>query len=316
MKTERLPSSSPAADAASTRSLMAPMVTVIVGTFMVVLDNTVVNVALPQLGRVFGAELSLLQWVITAYFLAQAAVIPLSGWMSDRFGAKRIYLTSLVLFTLGSALCGLAMSAETLIAARVLQGLGGGMLMPIGMALLFRLTPPARRGAIFALFGIPIMVAPALGPVLGGYLVEFASWRYIFWLNVPVGAVGLVMGLRALPNLPASRAVGALDTLGVVLAPLAFASLSFGISESPHYGWTGVPTLVGITVGLVALVLFIWRELTFSHPLLELRVFRSRDFTLAIVTQWTAFGAMFGSFFLVPSSCSRCAATGPSRPAW
>jgi EmrB/QacA subfamily drug resistance transporter len=279
---------------------MAPMLTVIVGTFMVVLDNTVVNVALPQLGQVFGAELSLLQWVITAYFLAQAAVIPLSGWMSDRFGAKRIYLISLVLFSLGSALCGLAISAQTLIAARVVQGLGGGMLMPIGMAVLFRLTPPQRRGAIFALFGIPIMVAPALGPVLGGYLVEFASWRYIFLLNVPIGAVALVMGLRALPALPASRAVGALDTLGVVLAPLAFASLSFGISQSTHYGWTGAPTLVGIAVGLVALALFIWRELTFPYPLLELRVFRSRDFSFAIVTQWVAFGAMFGSFFLIP----------------
>jgi EmrB/QacA subfamily drug resistance transporter len=238
--------------------------------------------------------------VITAYFLAQAAVIPLSGWLSDRFRAKRIYLISLVLFSVGSALCGLATSAETLIAARVLQGLGGGMLMPIGMAVLFRLTPPERRGAIFALFGIPIMVAPALGPVLGGYLVEFASWRYIFWLNVPVGAVALVMGLRALPDIPASRAVGALDTLGIVLAPLAFASLSFGISESAHYGWTGAPTLTGITIGLVALTLFIWREMTFPHPLLELRVFRSRDFTMAIVTQWAAFGAMFGSFFLIP----------------
>lgn len=298
MKTQ--PSPSPAASTASTRSLMAPMVTVIVGTFMVVLDNTVVNVALPQLGRVFGAELSLLQWVITAYFLAQAAVIPLSGWMSDRFGAKRIYLISLVLFSLGSALCGMAMSAETLIAARVLQGLGGGMLMPIGMAVLFRLTPPERRGRIFALFGIPIMVAPALGPVLGGYLVEFASWRYIFWLNVPVGAVALVMGIRALPNIPPGRVVGALDTLGIVLAPLAFASLSFGISESTHYGWTGAPTVIAITVGLVALALFIWRELTFPHPLLELRVFRSRDFTMAIVTQWVAFGSMFGSFFLIP----------------
>ena len=276
------------------------MVTVIVGTFMVILDNTVVNVALPQLGRVFGAELSLLQWVITAYFLAQASVIPLSGWMSDRFGAKRIYLISLVLFSLGSALCGLAVSAQTLVAARVIQGLGGGMLMPIGMAMLFRMTPPERRGSVFAVFGIPIMVAPALGPVLGGYLVEFSSWRYIFWLNVPVGAIALFMGLRALPDIAAARAVGKLDTWGILLAPLAFASLSFGISESTHYGWTGAPTLGGIVIGLVALALFIWRELAFAHPLLELRVFRSRDFTMAIVTQWAAFGAMFGSFFLVP----------------
>jgi EmrB/QacA subfamily drug resistance transporter len=284
----------------STRSIMAPLIAIILGTFMVILDNTVVTVALPQLGRVFGTDLSLLQWVITAYFLAQAAVIPLAGWLSDRFGAKRIYLISLVLFTAGSALCGLATSGQMLVAMRVIQGLGGGMLMPIGMAVLYRLTPPERRGAIMAMFGLPLMVAPALGPVLGGYLVEFADWRLIFLLNVPIGALALVVGLRALPDLPAARAAGALDTLGILLGPIAFASLSFGISESTGSGWTGAPTLVGVAVGLVALALFIWRELTFAHPLLELRVFRGRDFSLAIATQWAGFGAMFGSFFLLP----------------
>src|SRR6266702_2889367 len=149
---------------ASTRSVLVPLIAIILGTFMVILDNTVVNVALPTLGRVLNTDLAVLQWVIPAYMLAQAAVIPLSGWVSDRFGAKRVYLTSLVLFTLGSALCGLAQSGEMLIGMRILQGLGGGMLMPIGMAVLFRLTPPERRGAIFGLFGVPIMVAPALGP--------------------------------------------------------------------------------------------------------------------------------------------------------
>src|SRR5262249_40449870 len=153
-------------------------------------------------GRAFGSDLTLLQWVITGYFLAQAAVIPLAGWLSDRYGAKRIYLISVVLFTAGSALCGLAATGQTLVAMRVVQGLGGGMLMPIGMAVLYRRTPPERRGAVMAMFGLPLMVAPALGPVLGGYLVEFASWRLIFLLNVPVGALALIVGLRALPDLP------------------------------------------------------------------------------------------------------------------
>jgi EmrB/QacA subfamily drug resistance transporter len=283
-----------------TRSLTAPLVAIVLGTFMVILDNTVVNVALPQLGRFFATDLTLLQWVVTAYFLAQAAVIPLAGWLSDRYGAKRIYLISLVLFTLGSALCGLASSAQMLVGTRVLQGLGGGMLMPIGMAVLYRLTPPERRGAVMAMFGLPLMVAPALGPVLGGYLVEFADWRMIFLLNVPVGALALFVGLRALPDLPPARAAGALDTLGIVLGPLAFASLSFGISESTGSGWTGAPTVAGVTIGLIALALFVWRELSFEHPLLELRVFRSREFSLAIATQWAGFGAMFGSFFLLP----------------
>ncbi|MGH2355199.1 MAG: DHA2 family efflux MFS transporter permease subunit, partial [Chloroflexota bacterium] len=284
----------------SARAILVPLVAIIIGTFMVILDNTVVNVALPTLGRVFEADLALLQWVITAYMLAQAAVIPLSGWLGDRFGAKRLYLTSLVLFTLGSALCGLAASAQMLVATRVLQGFGGGMMMPIGMSVLYRLTPPERRGTIMGLFGVPILVAPALGPVLSGYLLEYADWRLIFLINVPVGALALLAGLRGLPAIGAPRAAGALDAPGMVLGPLAFASLSFGISESTHAGWTGATTLGGISLGLAALALFVWRELSARHPLLELRVFRSRDFTLAIMTQWIAFGAMFGTFFLVP----------------
>src|SRR5919204_4834449 len=145
----------PTTSVITTRSVLVPLIAIILGSFMVILDNTVVNVALPTLGRVLDADLSVLQWVISAYMLAQAAVIPLSGWLSDRFGAKRVYLTSLVLFTTGSALCGLATNGEMLIATRVLQGFGGGMLMPIGMAVLYRLAPPERRGAVMGLFGIP-----------------------------------------------------------------------------------------------------------------------------------------------------------------
>src|SRR6266516_442555 len=189
----------------STRAIFVPLIAIIMGTFMVILDDTVVNVALPTLGRVLDSDLGLLQWVITGYMLAQAAVIPLSGWFSDRFGARHVYLTSLVLFTAGSAICGLALNGQMLIATRVVQGLGGGMLMPIGMAVLYRLTPPERRGAIFGLFGIPIMVAPALGPLLSGYLLQYADWRLIFLINVPIGAVAVLFSLRTLPNIPAGR---------------------------------------------------------------------------------------------------------------
>src|SRR5947207_13586962 len=207
----------------SSRTILIPLIAIILGTFMVILDNTVVNVALPTLGRVLNSDLSLLQWVITGYMLAQAAVIPLSGWLSDRFGAKRIYLLSLVLFTGGSALCGLAMNGEMLVTTRILQGVGGGMLMPIGMAVLYRLTPPERRGAIFGLFGLPIMIAPAVGPLLSGYLLQYADWRLIFLINLPVGVLALLVGLRVLPSIAPDRSARALDSLGVVLGPLAFA---------------------------------------------------------------------------------------------
>jgi EmrB/QacA subfamily drug resistance transporter len=284
----------------STRSVLVPLIAIVLGSFMVILDSTVVNVALPTLGRVLNSDLSVLQWVISGYMLAQAAVIPLSGWLSDRFGARRVYLSSVVLFTLGSALCGLALNGPMLVGTRVLQGIGGGMLMPIGMAVLYRLTPPERRGAIFGLFGIPVMVAPALGPLLSGYLLEYADWRLIFLINMPVGVLALLIGLRVLPAIPAGRIAGTLDSLGFLVGPLAFASISFGVSQSTVAGWTAPSTLGGIGVGLVALVVFVWRELSTRDPLIDLRVFRSRDFTLGIVTQWTAFATMFGTFFLVP----------------
>jgi EmrB/QacA subfamily drug resistance transporter len=290
---------------------MIALIAIILGTFMVILDSTVVNVALPTLGHVFGTDLSLLQWVISAYLLAQAAVIPISGWLSDRFGARQVYLTSVVLFTVGSVLCGLAVSGEMLVATRVLQGLGGGMLMPIGMAVLYRLTPPDRRGAIMGLFGIPVMLAPAMGPLLSGYLLEFANWRFIFLINLPVGIAALLVGLRALPALPPGRSTGKLDTVGVILGPLAFTALSFGISQSTFAGWTAPTTVAGISLGLVALALFVWRELSVQDPVLELRVFRERDFTLPVVIQWAGFGTMFATFFLVPLFLQSVRGYGP-----
>src|SRR5579859_356790 len=164
----------------SMRAILAPLVAIIIGTFMAILDNTVVNVALPTLVRVFKTDLQVIQWVVTGYMLAQAAVIPLAGWLSDRFGAKRLYVISIVLFTLGSALCAVAQTGPMLVAFRVLQGLGGGMLMPIGMSFTYRLAPPDKRGAVMGLFGIPILLAPALGPIISGWLVQYADWRWIF----------------------------------------------------------------------------------------------------------------------------------------
>ncbi|MDQ3699587.1 MAG: DHA2 family efflux MFS transporter permease subunit, partial [Chloroflexota bacterium] len=246
------------------------------------------------------ADLRLLQWVVTGYLLAQVAIIPVAGWMSDRFGAKRMYLTALTLFTAGSVLCALATSAELLVAARVVQGLGGGMVMPIGMSFLFRLAPPEQRGAVMGAFGIPILLGPALGPVLSGWLLEYADWRLIFLINLPVGVLAVALGQRVLPALRAQRAAGALDVAGFVLGPLAFTALSYGVSESGAAGWTAPSTLAGLAIGAGALLAFVARELTTLEPLLELRVFRSRDFSLAIVVQWIASATLFGTILLVP----------------
>ncbi len=282
------------------RSVIGPLIAIVIGTIMAILDITVINVALPTLQRVFAADLSVMQWVITGYMLAQAAVIPLAGWFGDRFGAKRIYLIALALFAVGSALCSMATSAPLLIVFRVLQGLGGGMLQPVGMSILYRLSPPDRRGQVMGLFGIAIMVGPALGPVLSGWLVQFADWRFIFLINVPIGLIALFVGQRIIPRLAAPGVVGKLDVAGAILGPLGFASLSYGISESTTAGWTGPPTLGGIVIGLALLALFTARELTFAAPLLDLTIFRRWTFDLAMITQAVGQTAMFGALFLVP----------------
>jgi EmrB/QacA subfamily drug resistance transporter len=283
----------------SIRSLIAPLIAIIIGMFMVILDTTAVNVAIPVLAADFKSTLSLIQWTITGYALAQAAVIPLAGWMSDRFGAKRIFIISIILFTIGSILCAFAATAEQLIFFRILQGLGGGMVMPIAFAMTYRISPPEKVGAIMGMMGIPVLLAPALGPVVSGYLVDYVSWQWIFLINVPIGIIAVIMCISALPNLQ-KKASASLDFLGILLAPLAFGGLSYGLSEGGS-SWTSANTIIGISVGVVALILFTIVELTRKkEPLLELRVFRSAQFTRGILVQWVLQFAMFSIVFAVP----------------
>ncbi|TJY40755.1 DHA2 family efflux MFS transporter permease subunit [Cohnella pontilimi] len=297
----------PAGGTLSMREIMGPLVAIIIGIFMVILDGTAVNVALPKLMEEFHlTNMSLVQWTVTGYALAQAAVIPLAGWLSDRFGAKRVFLISIGLFTIGSGLCALANSVEMLVVFRVLQGLGGGVVAPIAMAFIYRLSPPDKVGQVMGMMGVPILLAPALGPVLGGWLVQNASWEWIFLLNLPIGVIGILLGLRTLPNI-ARQSVPGLDMLGIVLAPIAFAALVYGVSRGGTPNpvthkpmWTDSLTITGMIVGAVALILFIIVELRRQNPLLELRVFRSGNFTKGIVVQWISQMAMFGTLFMVP----------------
>ncbi|WP_438445830.1 DHA2 family efflux MFS transporter permease subunit [Gorillibacterium sp. sgz5001074] len=294
--------STPAATAGnedfSIRQILAPLAAIIIGLFMVILDGTAMNVAIPGFVKEFESTLSVVQWTVTGYALAQAAVIPLAGWLSDRFGAKNIFLLSVALFTVGSLLCALAGSIEQLIIYRVLQGLGGGMLAPIAMAFTYRLSPPSKVGAVMGMMGIPILLAPAAGPVLAGWLVDYYSWVWIFIINIPVGIIGLIIGFRTLPKIE-RQSVAALDFLGMILGPLAFAALSFGVSEGGT-SWTSSKTIGGISIGAVALILFILAELRHKQPLLELRVFGSGNFTRGIIVQWISQIALFGTLFLVP----------------
>ena len=185
---------------------------------MVILDTTIVNVALPRIIQVFQTNVSTGQLVLAGYMLALAVVVPASGYLSDRFGAKRTYLMTIILFTLGSALCGLAPNIEGLIIFRVIQGLGGGMLMPLGMSLLFQVAPPQQRGTMMGVFGLPLLIAPMIGPTLGGYLVEYVDWRPIFTMNIPVGILATIAGMLILRETPEARGdplrLGRLHPLG------------------------------------------------------------------------------------------------------
>ncbi|MBD2870657.1 multidrug efflux MFS transporter [Paenibacillus sp. IB182493] len=295
----------PAGDSMSIRAILAPLVAIIVGMFMVILDGTAMNVAMPGLMDDFKSSMTVVQWTITGYALAQAAVIPLAGWLSDRFGAKQIFLFSIIMFTIGSGLCALASTAEQLIVFRVIQGLGGGMVAPIAMAFTFRLSPPGKQGAVMGMIGIPMLLAPALGPVVAGWLVDYVSWHWIFIINLPIGVIAVIVGLRTLPNLERKR-VPALDFLGMLLAPLAFAMLAYGVSSAGGgeggggSGWSSTEALTGMIVGGVALIIFIIVELNRKEPLLELRVFKSSLFTRGIILQWIVQIALFGTMFLVP----------------
>src|SRR3954464_1008220 len=211
------------------RPVLAAAAVVVCGAVMTILDSTIVNVAIKRLGLEVDARLSTIQGVSTAYLLAIAAVIPLAGWAVDRYGTRRVFMTAVAAFAGGSLLCGLAWSAESLIAFRVLQGLGGGMVMPVGMTILAGAAGPDRMGRVMALVGVPMLLAPAIGPVLGGALLDGASWRLIFFINLPVGVLALVLAARGLPREAGSRRA-ARDVLGLALLSPGLAALVAGLA--------------------------------------------------------------------------------------
>ncbi|ALA51471.1 MFS transporter [Shouchella clausii] len=282
----------------SIRTIIGPLIAVVVGMVMVILDSTIVNVAFPKFQQEFGSTLAVVQWTFTGYTLALSAVIPLAGWMTDKFGAKRIFLTTVALFTLGSVLCGMAQTIEQLIIFRIVQGIGGGMVTPIGMAVIYRLTPSHKIGEVMGVLGIPILIAPALGPVLSGWLLDYVSWQWIFLINLPIGIIAIALGMKWLPAFPQGE-VPKLDTLGMILAPLAFSMLAFGVGEGA-VDWTSTRTVVALTFGAAALVGLIVTELRHRQPLLELRVFKSSDFTRSILLLWLVQIALFGVMVLFP----------------
>src|SRR5258706_12290789 len=238
------------------------LIAVMFGIFMIILDATIVNVAFPTLRREFGATLADAQWVLSIYVLALGVTTPVSGFLADRFGIKRMYLLGISIFVVGSFLCGLAPSLGWLILARALQGFGGGIAQPLGPAQIYRAFPPKEQGTALGYFGIVLVFAPALGPILGGWLVDANLWRLIFFINIPIGIIGVFLGSRFLLDYQVERKPK-FDPMGLVTAVIGFGSVLYAASIAESNGWTGSTTLLALGIGIVALI---------AHVIIELYV--------------------------------------------
>jgi EmrB/QacA subfamily drug resistance transporter len=277
----------------------AVSVAYVTAIFMTALDTQIVNVALPTLGRAFGASIAGVQWTVIAYLLALAVVIPASGWIGDRFGPKRTFLFAIGIFTLASALCGAAQSLGELIAARALQGVGGGLLTPIGTAMLYRAYPPERRARVTRTLLAPILLAPASAPLIGGLLTQTLSWRWVFFVNVPVGLVTFVFSAAYLVE-HREWTAGRLDVPGLVLSGAGLSMLIYAISEGSVKGWGSPVILASGIAGLVSLAVFTRLELRRADPLLRLGLLRDRLFRATNIVIDLSTAAFLGTLYLTP----------------
>jgi EmrB/QacA subfamily drug resistance transporter len=273
---------------------------VIVGSIMSILDTTIVNVALATLGRELHATIAQIQWVVTGYMLSLAAVIPITGWAARRFGAKRVYITSVVLFTAGSALCGLATSTTELILFRVIQGVGGGMILPIGQLMMAEAAGPKRMGRVMSIVAVPAMLAPILGPTIGGLILDNASWRWIFFVNLPIGVMAVIAALRILPR-GHHRDAGPLDVRGLLLMSTGLPLVTYGLAEIGVTGTVSSPKVIApIVIGLVLIALFARHALHVPKPLLNLRLYKRPTFSSASFAMFCLGAALFGGMILLP----------------
>jgi EmrB/QacA subfamily drug resistance transporter len=269
------------------------------GMFMDIMDTTIVNVALPTLQREFGTTAAETEWIVLGYLLSMAVFIPASGWIGDRFGTKKTFLFALAMFTFGSALCGQAQNLGELVAFRVLQGVGGGMLVPVGTAMLFRAFPPHERAKASTVLLVPAVIAPATGPVVGGWLVTNADWRWIFYVNVPVGIAGFLVGLVFLREHTEGSA-GPFDLPGFVLSAGSLALSLFALSHGPENGWLSPDVVVTGVLGVGMFFALLLVETRVRDPMLALRLYRERMFRNANIVLTLTYGSFAGVLFLLP----------------
>lgn len=271
----------------------------ILALFIQIIDGTIVNIAIPTLADEFDVESTDVDWAIIGFYLALAVVIPAAGWLGDRYGIKRIFLIAVAGFVLASTVCGAAQSLEQLIAFRIVQGLFAGLITPIGSAMLYRAFPLNERAkAATAVVGVAV-IAPAIGPVLGGVLIEWLSWRWIFYVNIPIGGIGFALGWVWLRE----EVVGTgdrIDVAGLLLSGTGLAAVLFGVSEGPSRGWDSPLIVAAILVGLALLVILVVVELRVADPVLMLRLWANRLFRAINLTSAPTYAGFFSLLFLLP----------------
>jgi EmrB/QacA subfamily drug resistance transporter len=276
-----------------------PLAVLIVGMFMSVLDISIVNVAIPTMQRDFSATTEQIQWVENAYSLALGVVVPVSAWLSGKFGPARVYVLCLLGFAAGSALCGLAWDLNSIVAFRVLQALPGGILPVVTLTIVYRIVPQEKIGAAMGMYGLGIIVAPAVGPTLGGYLVEYVDWRLIFFINVPVGILGTIAAVMLLPRFGPTP-VGRFDVLGFVTIATGLVCLLLALTEGQSWGWTSYRILILFAVSAVMLALFVTIEMEVEYPLLPVSVFRYWGYTNSLLLVSVLSVGLFAVLFYIP----------------
>lgn len=277
---------------------IAVAIVYVAALFMNIMDMTIINVALPAMASDFGVAASDVSAVSIAYLVSLAVVIPASGWLGDRFGHRQVLLFALVLFTLASGLCGTAQWLPQLVVYRVLQGVAGGMLTPVGLALLMRTFPPRERVRAASLLVVPTAVAPAVGPVLGGILVDALSWPWVFYVNVPIGLAAATFGLLFLARHDRDPA-GPFDVVGFLLSGSGLAALVFAISEGHAQGWGSPQILLPLVLGLLLVVIMVRHQLRVEHPLVKLRLYRNRLFRHVNLALFLVTASFLGVLYVV-----------------
>ncbi len=279
-------------------------ITVILASLLELIDTTIVNVALPQIMGNLGATLEDAGWIITSYAVANVIILPMSGWLGDRFGRKNYFITSILIFTLASFLCGNADSLGELVAFRILQGLAGGGLLSTAQAILMETWPREELGMATALFGLGAVVGPTVGPTIGGYIVEHFTWPWIFYVNIPVGAIAAFCVSTFVRETPRYAKGKPIDWWGILLLATGVGSLQVVLEKGETEDWFSTPYISVLTVTtILSGICFIWRELSTDHPVVNFRILKNRSFAIGIMTTFVLGFALYGSVFIFPVFC-------------